>query len=176
VLCVAASVRRLAWAIAPTGIQHRTLLASIGQSRGAEARAKLTAGLDRYGPARGQWERALVVATAEPDETTRSARINEQLTELEVLSERWDSVPRVCARLTSSAGFLCATVALLEALAPGEDETRDLHASLWTAVGALVAGVVAAGVCAAVHLRARTARAEAAQAADRLVEGLATAD
>lgn len=114
----------------------------------------------------------MVSAAADPDEPTRSARINEYLTELEVLGERWDSVPRVCARLTSSAGFLCATVALLEALAPGDDEPRDLHASLWTAVGALVAGVIAAGFCAAVHLRARKARKDAAEAADRLVQGI----
>jgi hypothetical protein len=118
----------------------------------------------------------LLVAAAEPDEPTRSARINELLTELEVLSGRWDSVPRACARLSSSAGFLFATIVLLEALAPGQDEPRDLHASLWTAVGALVAGVVAAAVCAAVHVRATAARKGAAQAADRLVQDLLTVD
>ena len=152
------------------------LATSLGTSRGAEARAKLTARLERYGAARGQWERALLVAAAEPDEPARAARINELLTELEVLSGRWDSVPRVCARVSSSAGFLFATIVLLEALAPGEYEPRDLHASLWTAVGALVAGVVAAAVCAAVHVRATAARTSAAQAADRLVQDLLTVD
>ncbi|MGH7437252.1 MAG: hypothetical protein ACRENE_16370 [Polyangiaceae bacterium] len=170
---MAASLRRLRWASAPTGLAHGALVAGLGGSRGAEARTRLAAALDRYGEGRGQWERGLLLAAADPDDPARAARINEKLTELEVLAERWDGVPRVSARLTSSVGFLCATVALLQGLSPSEDaEPGSLHAALWTAVGALVAGVVGTALCGAVHVRAKAARTAAVAAADRLVQGL----
>jgi hypothetical protein len=104
----------------------------------------------------------------------RTARINEELTELEDLANRWAGVPRVCARLSTSVGFLCATVGLLQGLAlPAGDAFSDnLHGALTGAVGALAAGLAGASFCAAAHFRARRVARERAAAADRLVSAL----
>jgi hypothetical protein len=173
--CAAASARRLAWAVSPTGRDHAALLAAIGDARGEEARARLAAAL---GPASAAtWESALLEATSTEDEGARTALVNEQLTELELLGDRWAGVPRVCVRLATSVGFLCATVSLIQGLAlPFTDSfAEDMHDGLMTAMGALAAGLAGAAFCAAVHFRARRARTMGAAVADKLVEALAAA-
>jgi hypothetical protein len=147
------------------------MVAALGGARGAEARAKLAPALaDRP----STWEADLVAAAAEPDERARSARVNEQLLELEGLAGRWAGVPRVCARLSTSVGFLCAIVALLEGLSLATSDTYadDLHGALVAAVGSLATGIAGTSFCAAVHYRARKAAAAGAAAADRLVDAI----
>jgi hypothetical protein len=120
----------------------------------------------------------LLEAAEEPDDRVRTARINEELTELEVLAGRWVAVPRVCARLSTSVGFLCATVALLQGLtlAAGDAFADDLHAALMAAVGSLAIGVAGTAFCAAVQFRARRAVLGRKATADRLVQRLLPAE
>jgi hypothetical protein len=168
--CALASARRLAFVVAPTGLDHQVLLEALGERQGLDARARLASALRAEGKAR--WEGDLLEAVAEPDPDVRAARVNEQLTELEVLADRWTSVPGVCARLATSVGFLCATVALLDGLADVPVDAESLHGALAGAVGSLTIGIAGTSFCAAVHFRARRARRERAGAADRLVAAL----
>jgi hypothetical protein len=170
--CVWASARRLAWAVAPTSLDPRLLVQALGTRRGELARSTLRAALDAGG-ATG-WERDLLDATAEPDEGRSSALLNEQLSEFEERAGRWGGVPRVCARLATSGGFLFATIALLQGLAaPADDALADgLHAALMSALGSLAVGIAGTSFCVAIHFRARKARTERAAAVDALVQRL----
>jgi hypothetical protein len=159
--------------VSPTGLDHDALAAGLGGVRGADARARLGTALGSE-PS-GCWERKLLDAAAEPDERLRTARINEELAELDSLAGRWVGVPRVCARLSTSVGFLCATVSLLQGLAlPAGDDalSEGIHAALLAAVGSLATGIAGTSFCAAVHFRALRARTGRAVAADRLVLAL----
>ena len=98
--------------------------------------------------------------------------LGEPLSELDWALQRWDRVPRVCASVASSAGFLCATVSVIQALAlPADPEAGPILGQvLAAALGAFAVGLVGTSFCAAVHLRTRgTAKARLA-AADRLVQ------
>ncbi len=166
------SARRLGMAVAPTGLDHDTLRAGLAGAEGPQARAWLAGAL--AGAPADAWERGLVEACSERDESVRAALVNEQLSEFEVLANRWTSVPRVGARLATSVGFLCATVILLEGLAlPEGDSFSDaLHGALVAAVGSLAAGIAGTAFSAAVHFRARRLRKATSAAADRLVRAL----
>ncbi len=121
------------------------------------------------------WERELVeAASSGSDEAAREALLGEPLSELDWSLERWDRVPRVCASVASSAGFLCATVAVIEALAmPSDPEAGPvLGRVLAAALGAFTVGLVGTSFCAAVHLRTRGLGKARMAAADRLVERL----
>jgi hypothetical protein len=121
------------------------------------------------------WERQLVeAACAEVDDAAREALLGEPLFELDWSLERWDRVPRVCASVASSAGFLCAIVAVIEALAmPADPEAGTaLGRVLAAALGAFAVGLVGTSFCAAVHLRTRGLAKASVAAADRLVETL----
>ncbi len=121
------------------------------------------------------WERELVeAASSGSDEAAREALLGEPLSELDWSLERWDRVPRVCASVASSAGFLCATVAVIEAIAmPSDPEAGPvLGRVLAAALGAFTVGLVGTSFCAAVHLRTRGLGKARMAAADRLVERL----
>lgn len=120
------------------------------------------------------WEQELVEAALTGDEPQREALLGEPLSELDWSLERWDRVPRVCASVASSVGFLCATVAVIEALAlPADAETRTvLGRVLAAALGAFTVGLVGTSFCAAIHLRTRGLAKARVAAADRLVERL----
>lgn len=100
--------------------------------------------------------------------------IHEQLAELEHRVGRWAGVPRVCARLATSAGFLFATIALLQGLSvpAGDDFAQGFHAALMSALSSLSLGIAGMSFCVAVHFRARRAREGRVGAADRLVQAL----
>jgi hypothetical protein len=168
--CAGASARRLAFAVAPTALDHGLLLEALQADTGEDSRAWIRAAL----ASGAGWEGALFDALAEPDEHRRDALVAEQLSEFDQLAARWASVPRVCARLATSAGFLFACIALLEGLAlpAGEGFPEALHAALMSALSSLAIGVAGTSFCVAVHFRARRARAESGAAADRLAQGL----
>lgn len=167
--CTGASVRRLAWAVAPTALDHGLLLEVLEADTGQDLRARVRAALAGAG-----WEEDLLDAVAEPDEHRSDALVAEQLIEFDHLATRWASVPRVCARLSTSAGFLFACIALLEGLAlpAGEAFPEALHAALMSALSALTLGIAGTSFCVSIHFRARRARAEAAAAVDRLLQRL----
>jgi len=121
------------------------------------------------------WERELVQAACSGgDEAAREALLGEPLSELDWSLERWDRVPRVCASVATSVGFLCATVAVIEAIAmPPEPEAGTvLGRVLAVALGAFTVGLVGTSFCAAVHLRTRVLPKATVADADRLVERL----
>ena len=175
--CVAASGRRLAWAIAPTGLDPLLIRRAL---EGEDA-AAVCAGLRRELAPSGLgdpfgWERELFAAFDEPERQARYARVNEQLIELEGRTERWSRVPRVCSSIGTSAGFLLASIALVQGLAVPEGEdgagTVAIHAALYSALGALSLGIAATSFCVAVHVRAATVSRERGAAIDQLVERL----
>jgi hypothetical protein len=168
--CAWASARRLALAVAPTALDHGLVLAAV-EARGGDGSL---AGVRRALAGESVWEGDLLDAVTEPDERTRDARLNEQLSEFDRLAGRWANVPRVCARLATSVGFLCACVALLQGLSLSADEASPeaLHQALMSALSCLSAGIAGTAFCAAVHFRARRVTAERAVAVDRLVQGL----
>jgi hypothetical protein len=170
--CMIAAGRRLAWAVAPTGLEPRSLSEALLGERGALVYRNLRRELaldDRLA-----WEHALFAAFDEPEGPRRDALVNEQLLEFEGCSDRWVRVPRVCASIGSSAGLLFGSLALLQGLAipDGEGGSEAMHAALSSALDGFSLGIVATSFCVAVHVRAaRVARARRV-AVDALVERL----
>jgi hypothetical protein len=169
--CVVASARRLAWAVAPTSLDAVLLL---GATNDGKAWATLRDAVASHpGPT---WEGDLFQALAEHDPRSRDALVTEQLLELDWIAQRWSRVPRVCASIATSAGFLFGCVALLQGLAlPSEEGSAPaLGTALFSALNALTIGIAGTAFCVAVHLRARRVVRERHQATERLVARLST--
>ena len=174
IACVAACARRLAFAIAPTPLDPARLLVAL---RGDAGRARFEAIARRvYDEPAAEWERALLDALRlAPDE--RAAFVNEQLTEMDYMTRRWQRVPRVCASVASSSGFLLASLALRNALADPSafaEETRSaaLGSALTAAVNVAAIGMAGAAFCIAAQMRATKAARARLDATDKLVERL----
>jgi hypothetical protein len=122
------------------------------------------------------WERDLLQTLAAPPEL-RVALVNEQLTELDYRLQRWARVPRVCASISTSVGFMLATLVLRTALADagdvpievGELVIRGLVGDALT-VGAM--GIVGTAFCIGAQGEARRIARARGKGADRLVERL----
>ncbi|MGH7298645.1 MAG: hypothetical protein ACRELB_27135 [Polyangiaceae bacterium] len=122
------------------------------------------------------WEHDLGEAAAEPGGDVRDARLGEQLLELDWAVQRWARVPRVCASIATSAGFLFASLALLQGLAvPAGPGSVGVRQTLFDALDALALGLAGTAFCVAVHLRARRAAPARVAAAQRLVGELSGA-
>src|SRR6185312_16504630 len=82
--------------------------------------------------------------------------------------------PRVCASISTSAGFLFGLLALLGGLqeAAGDDVQDALHGTLGSALAALSIGIAGTAFCAAIHVRAGKASRARLVAVDRLVDRL----
>jgi hypothetical protein len=170
--CVVASGRRLAWVIAPTGLDPRMVAQTLAQEAGASGSTvvrALRAALGSDG--RLQWERELLAAFDEADERHRDALINEQLLELEARLARSARVPRVCASIATSAGLLFGTLALVQGLATpaGEGVAVASQSVLASALAAVSMGIAATAFCVAVHVRAARIATERRAAIDDLV-------
>jgi hypothetical protein len=173
-VCVAASLRRIVFAVAPTSLDPVRLAKAL---RGDAGRARFVA-IDEDVRRRpeGDWERALFEAMRRPA-SERAAHVNEQLTEVDYLTKRWDRVPRVCASVASSSGFLLAAVALRTGLsdpAAFDPETKSaiLGAALVDAVDTAAIGIAGAAFCIAAQMVAKKAARAHADAIDDLVERL----
>ncbi len=183
--CIAASYRRLAFALDPAGLDLSLLSAALrGEEGRARARAlasRLTDASGGEGPPPGDaqaesWLTALLRALRAPGEA-RAAEVNEQLRELDFLARRWARVPRVCASIASSSGLLLAALALRDGLdvaieLPQELRDAAIGAAVSSALSSAAIGVAAATFCIAVQMRARRAMRECMEAADKLVERL----
>jgi hypothetical protein len=167
--CVLASVRRLVWAVAPTSLDADLLLKAL-EGDGARARwDRLRRALTS--PPWPTWERDLCDALGERDARLRDARVGEQLGELDWRAQRWARVPRVCASIATSAGFLFASIAMLRGLAaPVEDGVGpDAGAAMVSALNALTLGIAGTAFCVAVHLRTRRVVRRRLAADERLI-------
>ncbi|MDP9151579.1 MAG: hypothetical protein M3O36_16790 [Myxococcota bacterium] len=156
--CGIASLRRLMWAVAPSSLDLRLLISALDPEGSRSWPSLREAVLERNDI---DWERQLFVALSEPDEAARAAFVNEQLTELDWRVRRWARVPRVCANIAMSSGFLFGCIALLRTVAPAaESAGQPATASLVSALDALAGGIAGTSFCAAVHLRSRRAARE----------------
>ena len=167
--CGLAAARRLVWVAAPTALDPAALLDVIRRSpaQGQRLAEGLSTQLDL------DWERDLVAAQREPPGAARDAAADEQLLELRWRLQRWERVPRVCASIATSAGFLFATIVLLQGLAapvePGAPAPRDM---LFTALTPFALGLAGMAFCVAVHLRARRLVPLRLAAYDRLIQAV----
>jgi hypothetical protein len=172
--CVTASLRRLAFAVAPTPLDPARIARAL---RGDAGRARFAAVDESVRAApEGQWERALFEAARRPA-AERAAYVNEQLTEVDYLAQRWERVPRVCASVASSSGFLLAAVALRVGLgdpAAFDPETRSaiLGGALVDAIDTATIGIAGAAFCIAAQMAAKKAARARVDAVDELVERL----
>jgi hypothetical protein len=164
--CVAASVRRLSWAVAPIAIDPVQIGQALG--RGPEAVSAVRAALESVKEGEDlSWERDFFAALDTPESDERSGLLNEQLLDLEWRAARWARVPRVCASICTSSGFLFATMALIGGLS--QAPLPDVAAAVSPALDAFSVSIAGAAFCIAVHVRVRRAVREWLSAADRLV-------
>lgn len=122
------------------------------------------------------WERELLAALAAAP-ALRVALVNEQLTELDYRIQRWSRVPRVCASIATSFGFMLATLVLRKGLVDtgdvpievGELVIRGLVGDALT-VGAM--GIVGTAFCIGAQSEAKRIAKARIVGADKLVERL----
>ena len=120
-----------------------------------------------------QWERELLLALGERDDRLRAARVNEQLTELDYRIGRWQSVPRLCARITTSFAFLLAALVLRNGLADTTDFSEPtIRALVGDGLTVVFMGFVGTGFCIAANREAREVARARVTAIDMLVERL----
>lgn len=162
-LCIAASGRRLAFAAEASGLDAKVLLAAVRQG------VPWLAIADAIGeePA-AAWERDLIEALR----SRQAALVNEQLGELDYEAQRWARVPRVCASIATSAGFLLASLAVREGL---EAEHADVNGAIASALNAATVGIAGAAFCIAAHVRAGAMVKERLAVTDKLIERLEAA-
>jgi hypothetical protein len=158
----------LAWAVAPTSLEPGLLLEALKSDEEVLVKLPMAMGAN----AQGGWEQDLFAALALPRGPVRDALVGEQLMDLHERADRWARVPRVCASVSTSTGFLFASITLIRGLAaPASDaETTAVYAALTSALDALAIGICGASFCAAVHLRARRFLAGRLAATDRLMK------
>jgi hypothetical protein len=169
VACVVASARRLAQAVALTALHPEPVLEALRGDLPVDVRGRLCAVLG--GDDRFAWEQGLLEAFAPSDARLRDALVNEQLTELDGRAQRWARIPRVCASVATSAGFLLASVVLVQGLAvsPGDADPTGNRAVVEGALDAVAIGIAGASFCFAVHVRARRIVRDRLAAVGRLV-------
>jgi hypothetical protein len=162
--CVLASLRRLAVAVAPTSFDSEELRRAM---TGPRALASLQEALGSA--AETTWEGRLFSAFAEHDALLREALVNELLTEVGGLTSAWSRVPRICASLATSFGFLFASMSLLRSWG-GAQTPPSVGLALVSAVDAFSLGFMATAFCIVIHVRAGRAARHSLAAIDRLVE------
>ncbi len=171
--CMLASARRLYYATNALALHPAVWLDAIEHGSGDVAARAV-----KDDP-RADWERELVEAASEPDETARTARINELLIDLDFRLARWERVPRVCASIASSAGFLFGSLMLrfgLVATGAMADDVRGdaINAVVLQAVNVAAFGVAGAAFAIAAQYRARRAAKAFQVDVDALVQALET--
>lgn len=185
--CVAAALRRLMFVYGASSFDADTLLRSLrgneGRARGRaiasslEAAAVVDTDQDLYVALSALSARDVHRGDPDLTEDERMAHVNAALLELDFRFDRWARVPRVCASISSSVGFLLASWALRTALmtAPSIAE-ESFNAALQEAInGALgVAAIGAAGTvtCLSVFYEARRVWKARRAATEKLVDRL----
>lgn len=170
--CAAASARRLWFAANATWLHPEEVLRALDAGRSLSELRALVAKDER-----ADWERDLLTALSARLPDARAALVNEQLTELDHRQQRWARVPRVCASIATSAGFLLATLVLRRGLAEAADvatETGELvvRGLVGDALTVIGCGIVGTAFCLAAQRQARCLVQVRTKAADRLVERL----
>ncbi|WP_394849313.1 hypothetical protein LZC95_17935 [Pendulispora brunnea] len=172
--CIGASFRRLYFATTPTALAPAPLVKALTGPKGRAAYADVCAAIVATPDA--DWERDVVEALAQPP-GLRAALINEQLSELDWRLQRWIRVPRVCASISSSAGFLLAAMALRIGLAGIEnladvDVGERLNAAALDALGIAALGMWGTVTCISIQMQARRVVKSRLEATDKWIERL----
>lgn len=185
--CAAASARRLWFVTTATAFDPDAVLETLRVRRTSKGRAapadpgRVGADIEALreavvGAPDADWERDLFAALDAADPNTRAALVNEQLTELDYRIQRWARVPRVCASIATSFGFLLATLVLRRGLYAadltgdvGELFVRGLVGDAFTVA---LFGVVGTAFCIAAQSAAKRLAKRRIEAADALVEHL----
>jgi hypothetical protein len=177
--CVAASAWRLFCVIELTPVDHASLAAALRSGRQRLPADPLHA-LEVIFAAtpRADWECDAVRAFGRRVEASQ-ALVGEVMTELDARAQRWVRVPRVCASLSSSFGFLLATVALRAGLSRLmgpllESSVASVNAGVFEALDVVAVGLVGAAFCMAIQYQARAAVRARVAASERLVEVMET--
>ncbi len=170
--CIWASLARLRRAIAPTAIDPAPLMEALRGDAGRERYADLCAQIAEDPDA--DWERELVHAFEKRGDE-RVARINELLLDLDHLVTSGARVPRVCASIAATTGFLLASLALRRGLGVATDlplEVQDLaiHQAVRDGIDVAAVGICGAVFCVTVGMRAAKAAKARLRATDQLVE------
>jgi len=168
--CVAASARRLSFAVAPTPFDAVLLRAEVDRS-GRERIAETLAIQPE-----AVWEREVFAASLLSG-AEQAAAMNEALSEIDFLLSKWSRVPRVCASIASSTGFLGGAMALRSGLSEVDFVAdaainQTLHGAVSNALGVAAFGLAATVACVALDSEARKAAKSRRLAADLLVERL----
>jgi hypothetical protein len=174
VLSVAASAARLTFVILATGLDPHAVdrfvsHVEVGTAKGLARLEGVAASV-----AAADWERGLLAALRAPP-WERTALVNEQLTELDHRIKRWVRVPRVCASICTSSGFLLAAMILRVTLADGGEAMPAgamVDAAVFQAINIAAVGLAGAAFCIAIQMRARSAAVSQARVYDRLVQRL----
>ena len=174
--CLYASARRVLFVHEATRHDLQRLVEELRGDAGARREAWLSAALAAEDDT---WEGAVVRALAEPEVRVRVGELNEQLTELDFQLTRWSRVPRVCASLSSSVGFLLAALLLRRGLVDPTALSGDVPTLVTTGLVGQALTVVGFGLagavgCAALQARANRAARAGSEAADELVDRLDT--
>ncbi len=168
---MAASARRLSIVTAPTALDPNDVIEAIGRGVSIEALREVVADEPSAG-----WERDLFAALASPA-GSRTALVNEQLTELDLRMKEWERVPRVCASIATSFGILLGTLVLRQGLANAPDLSGELgelfvRSVLSDAVSVACFGIVGTAFCIGAHTQAKRLAKARIEASDRMVERL----
>jgi hypothetical protein len=163
--CAAASAYRLELAVCPTSLDPALLTDALSEDGAGNWMRLRDAIVARALP----WESALFAAFAEESDAAREGSLSEYLLELDWQSQRLSRVPRVCASIATSAGFLFASIALMGGLAAPEPATAGV---LTSALNSLSLGIAGTSFCVAVHLRVRRVIRKRLASTHRLVDQL----
>ncbi len=172
--CFLASARRMWFVLSATSHDLDRVVEELRGDAGARRAGRIARAMRREA---SSWEAETLAAVAHRDVVRRTAELNEQMTELDHRLARWSRVPRVCASLSSSVGFLLAALLMRRGLADPaslagdvqELVTTGLVGQALTVVGFGLAGAVG---CAALHARGRRAAKDGSLAADAFVARL----
>jgi hypothetical protein len=162
--CVAASLKRILLASTSTTIEPGVIFGVLRRDPAAWPEIRAEIEKDPH----AEWERAWIEALGARAEV-RTALTNEQLSELDYRAQHWARVPRVCASIASSSGFLLASLAMRAGLA---SDDVDVGGAVASALNAATIGLAGAAFCVAAHLRARVVVRDRLAGIDRLVERL----
>lgn len=168
-----ASARRLSFAIAPTPFDPVVVRRAVDADREGVREAFVN-------EPTAEWEREVFVAS-DLQRAAQAAAMNEALSEIDFRLARWGRVPRVCASIASSTGFLCGAMALRAGLSDVKmvsDAAIDaaLHGAVGQGLGVAAFGLAGAVACVALDSEARKALRSRRLGADLLVERLERKD
>jgi hypothetical protein len=173
VASVVASAARLKFLLDPTALEPNAVDRFIRVGDGGKAVALARLEESAASLPDGDWEKGLFAALHAPA-SARTALVNEELTELDYRIKRWVRVPRVCASICTSSGFLLAVMVLRATLA-GEGHAMDgafVDAAVFRAIDVAAVGLAGAAFCISIQMRARSAAASRTEAYDRMVQRL----